>query len=433
LANYAHDMGYTHVEFLPVAEHLLDESWGYQPIACFAPTGRYGTPQDFMFLIDTLHRRGIGVILDWAAAPFPPGVGEADRLGYGRREVRRFLIDNALFWLDRYHVDGLRVGGLASLLSLDPSRQGVAGTPDRSGGGENLEALAFVRRFNERVYAEYPGAITIAEESTARPMVSRPTYAGGLGFGLKWDVGWAHDTLAYLAVDPIQRKHHHGRLTFRALYAFNENYLLPLAHDEVVGGKRSLLSRMPGDSWQKFASLRLLYGYQYAQPGKKLLFMGGEVGQWQEWNPNGSLDWHLLDWPLHRGLQRWVRDLNTFYRGEPAFHQLDCDPAGFEWVDCNDSEQSVLSLLRKGKSPDDQLLLVCNFTPVPRYNYRVGVPQGGRWEEVLNSDAPLYGGSGQGNMGGVRAAPVPWHGRSYLLNLTLPPLGVIALKRRPSV
>jgi 1,4-alpha-glucan branching enzyme len=439
LADYAHDLGYTHVQILPVAEYPADP-WGYRPISSFAPTSRHGSPQDFMFLIDTLHQRGIGVLLDWVPIPPRRGVWQlerrfaggvlvpdlltldslAQRQEFGRPEVSAFLLSSALFWLDRYHLDGLHVAGLTSLLRLDSP----------GGARENREALAFVRRFNEQVYGAYPDVVTSAEESTAHPLVSRPTSVGGLGFGLKWDVGWAHDTLAYLTRDPIDRKHHHGRLTFRPLYAFAENYLLPLGHDQVEQGKGSLLSRMPGDTWQKFANLRLLYGYQYAQPGKKLLFMGGEIGQWREWNSNTSLDWHLLKEPAHQGLQRWVRDLNTFYRGEPALHQLDCEQAGFEWIDCNDAEQSVISFLRKGRSPNDQLLVVCNFTPVPRYNYRVGAPQRGRWEEVLNSDAPLYGGSGQGNMGGVNAAPVSWHGRSYLLNLTLPPLGMIVLKNR---
>jgi 1,4-alpha-glucan branching enzyme len=418
-------MGYTHVQLLPVAEHSLDEPWGHRAVGAFAPASRYGTPQDFMFLIDALHRRGVGVILDWAPGPGPQAALDtsARRRDYGRREVRSFLLDNALFWLDKYHVDGLHVGGVGAVLHLDSSA-------NPHGGQEDLEGLAFLRRFNERVYGEHPDVLTLAEEGTGWPMVSRPTYVGGLGFGLKWDVGWAHDTLAYMELEPIYRKHHHGRLTSRATYAFGENDVLPLAHDEVAPGKPSLLARMPGDAWQQFASLRLLYGYQYAQPGKKLLFMGGEIGQWQGWNANGSLDWHLLGCPLHQGLQRWVRDLNTAYRGEPALHQLDGDPAGFEWVDCNDTEQSVISLLRKGKAPDEPVLVVCNFTPVPRHNYRVGVSQAGRWEEVLNSDAPLYGGSGQGNLGGVTAAPVSWHGRSYLLNLTLPPLAMIALKRR---
>ena len=452
LADYVHDMGYTHVEFLPVLEHPLDGSWGYQTVGYFAPTSRFGTPQDFMFLIDTLHRRGIGVILDWVPAHFPRdghGIGYFDgthlyehadpRKGlhqdwgtfifnYGRREVSNFLISNALFWLDKYHLDGLRVDAVASMLYLDYSRQPGEWIPNQYGGRENLEAIDFLRRFNERVYAEYPDVMTVAEESTAWPMVSRPTYVGGLGFGLKWDMGWMHDMLSYMTLDPVHRSYHHNRLTFRMLYAFTENFALPLSHDEVVHGKGSLLAQMPGDTWQKFANLRLLLGYMYTQPGKKLLFMGGELGQWDEWNHDASLDWHLLDEPLHRGLQRWVRDLNTLYRGEPALHQLDCDPQGFEWVDCNDAQQSVISLIRHGKTNPHPLLVLCNFTPVPRHNYRVGVPRPGRWNEILSSDATLYGGGGQGNFGGVTAAPVPWHGRPYSLNLTVPPLGMILLK-----
>jgi 1,4-alpha-glucan branching enzyme len=455
LADYCHHMGYTHVELLPISEHPLDASWGYQTVGYFAPTSRFGTPQDFMCFVDLLHQRGIGVILDWVPAHFPrdehglaffdgthlyehadPRLGEHQDWGtfifnYGRREVSNFLISNALFWLDKYHIDGLRVDAVASMLYLDYSRKEGEWVPNRFGGRENIDAIEFLRRLNSRVYSEYPDVLTIAEESTAWPGVSRPTYVGGLGFGYKWDMGWMHDTLRYLDHDPVHRKYHHNELTFRMLYAFTENYLLPLSHDEVVHGKRSLLSKMTGDPWQQFANLRLLYGYMYAQPGKKLLFMGGEFGQWDEWNHDRSLDWHLTHSPLHNGLQRWVRDLNTFYRGEPALHQLDCDSAGFEWIDANDFEQSALTFLRKGQNLDEQIVVACNFTPVPRYNYRIGVSHGGFWEESLNSDAPLYGGSGQGNLGGVEAAPVPWHGRAYMLTVTLPPLGVVFLKRRP--
>ncbi len=454
LADYVHHLGYTHVEFLPLSEYPLDASWGYQTVGLYAPTSRFGTPQDFMYLVDTLHQRGIGVILDWVPAHFPrdehglayfdgthlyehedPNQREHRDWGtyvynYGRKEISNFLIGNALFWLDKYHIDGLRVDAVASMLYLDYSRKEGEWTPNRYGGRENLDAVDFLRRFNERVYAEYPDVLTVAEESTAWGGVSRPTYLGGLGFGYKWDMGWMHDTLDYMSLDPVYRKYHHSRLTFRMLYAWTENYLLPLSHDEVVHGKRSLLSKMPGDDWQKFANLRLLYGYMYAQPGKKLLFMGGEFGQWNEWNHDTSLDWHLLDYPIHQGLQRWVRDLNTFYRGEPAMHLLDCDPAGFEWIDCNDWEGGVIGLMRKSKSPEDALIVVCNFTPVPRHNYRVGVPQGGTWQEALNSDAPLYGGSGQGNMGEVSAAPVSCHGRPYLLNITVPPLGMVVFKHK---
>jgi 1,4-alpha-glucan branching enzyme len=454
LANYVHDMGYTHVEFLPLCEHPLDASWGYQTVGYYAPTSRFGTPQDLMYLIDYLHQRGIGVILDWVPAHFPRdqhGLGFFDgshlyehadpKLGYhpdwgtyiynyGRKEVSNFLISNALFWLDKYHIDGLRVDAVASMLYLDYSRKEGEWTPNEFGGRENLQAIAFLRRLNERIYGEYPDVVTFAEESTSWPQVSRPTYLGGLGFGYKWDMGWMHDTLYFLARDPVHRKYHYNQLTFRMLYAFSENYVLPLSHDEVVHGKGSLIAKMPGDEWQKFANLRILFGYMYAQPGKKLLFMGGEFGQWNEWNFDTSLDWHLLQNPLHSGLQRWVRDLNTFYRGEPAMHRLDCDATGFEWIDCCDAETSTISLLRKSKAEDDTLAIVCNFTPVPRTNYQIGVPRGGFWEEVLNSDAPLYGGSGQGNLGGLHTAPVPCHGRDYMLTITVPPLGMVVFKRR---
>jgi 1,4-alpha-glucan branching enzyme len=455
LADYVAEMGYTHVELLPVTEHPFDGSWGYQTVSYFAPTSRFGTPQDFMFLVDTLHRRGIGVILDWVPAHFPRdehGLGYFDgthlyehsdpRLGehrdwgtfiynFGRREVSNFLLSSALFWLDKYHIDGLRVDAVASILYLNYSRKEGEWIPNEYGGPENLDAIAFLKRCNETIYREYPDVQVIAEESTTWPMVSRPTYLGGLGFGLKWDMGWMHDALQYMQLAPVFRSQHHNELTFRMLYAFSENFVLPLSHDEVVHGKASLLAKMPGDEWQKFANLRLLFAYMYAQPGKKLLFMGGEFGQWGEWNHDASLEWDLLQYAPHSGLRRWVRDLNTFYRAEPAFHNLDCDPAGFEWIDANDSAQSMLTFLRKGRSPDQVALVVCNFTPVTRYNYRVGVPQGGRWDEVLNSDAPLYGGSGQGNLGGVTAAPLSWHGRPYLLNLTAPPLAVVVFKRAP--
>jgi 1,4-alpha-glucan branching enzyme len=407
-----------------------------------------------MFLIDTLHRRGIGVIMDWVPAHFPDdphGLGQFDgtplyehadpRRGrhpdwnslifnYGRPEVANFLISSALFWIDRYHVDGLRVDAVASMLYLDYSRKEGRWVPNEFGGRENLEAITLLRRVNERVHAEFPGVLTIAEDSTAWPMVTRPTSVGGLGFDLKWDLGWMHDTLAYMALDPLFRKHHHDLLTFRAMYAFSENFVLPLSHDEVVHGKGSLLGKMPGDTWQKFANLRLLFGWMHAQPGKKLLFMGSDFGQGREWDHDASLDWHLMEDPMHGGLSRWVRDLNTFYRGEPALHELDGHPTGFTWVNCHDAEQSVVSLIRRSKDGGELILFVFNFTPVPRHNYRVGVPKGGRWEELLNSDAALYGGSGQGNEGGVRAAPVSWHGQFHSLNLTLPPLGVLAMRWR---
>jgi 1,4-alpha-glucan branching enzyme len=349
---------------------------------------------------------------------------------YARNEVQSFLISSALFWLDIYHADGLRVDAVASMLYLDYARKEGEWIPNEYGGRENLEAIAFLRRLNEEVYRERPGIQTIAEESTAWPMVSRPTYVGGLGFEMKWDMGWMHDTLEYMSKDPIHRKFHHNLLTFRLLYAFHENFILPLSHDEVVYGKGSLLQKMPGDTWQKFANLRLLLGYMYAQPGKKLLFMGGEFGQWNEWYHEESLHWHLLGDPSHAKLQRWVQDLNGLYRSESALHELDFDSGGFEWIDCNDSEHSVLSLMRRGSSGEDSVVVVSNFTPVPRSNYRMGVPRGGYWTEILNSDATEYGGSGFGNMGAVEASPIGFHGRSYSLNLSLPPLAVVFLKQR---
>ena len=452
LADYVHDAGFTHVEFLPVMEHPFDGSWGYETTGYFAPTSRFGTPTDFMYLIDYLHQHGIGVILDWATAHFPKdeaGLGFFDgshlyehadpRQGeqrdwntfvfnYGRNEVRSFLISNALFWFDKYHVDGLRVDAVASMLYLDYGRAEGQWIPNVYGGKENIDAIQFLRMLNESVYAAFPNVLTIAEESTAWPNVSRPTYIGGLGFGLKWNMGWMHDMLGYLSQDPVFRSYHHNQITFSLLYAFSENFLLPLSHDEVVYGKGSLLRKMPGDEWQRFANLRLLFGYMFGHPGKKLLFMGGEFGQWSEWNHDGSLEWHLLQAPMHAGLQRWVRDLNTAYRGQPALYQRDFEAGGFTWVDCSDFQRSVISFLRRGQNPDDQLLFVCNFTPVVRANYRVGVPQHGLWNEILNSDAPLYGGSGQGNFGGLQAAPLPIHGQSFSLNMTLPPLAVLVFR-----
>ncbi|MGH7830951.1 MAG: 1,4-alpha-glucan branching protein GlgB, partial [Candidatus Binatia bacterium] len=449
LAEYLRRMGFTHVEFLPIMDHPFFGSWGYQITGYFAPSGNYGTPQDFMFLIDTLHQNGIGVVLDWVPSHFPTdehGLGYFDgthlyehadpRQGlhrewssyifnYGRNEVRSFLISNALFWLDRYHADGLRVDAVASMLYLDYARNEGEWIPNKYGGRENLEAIDFLRRLNEAVYSSYPDVQTTAEESTSWPMVSRPTHVGGLGFGLKWDMGWMHDTLEYMSKDPIHRKHHHNHLTFRMLYAFHENFVLPLSHDEVVYGKRSLLGKMPGDGWQKFANLRLLFGVMYGQPAKKLLFMGGEFGQWREWTHDAGLDWHLVESLPHAGVQNWVADLNRLYRDTPALHRRDCDPAGFEWIDCTDAEAGAISFLRKGRPADAIVLVVCNFTPVVRMNYRVGVPRGGFWREALNSDAGGYGGSGQGNLGGVEAAPVPFHGRPYSLNLTLPPLAAM--------
>ncbi len=448
LAEYVGEQGFTHVEFLPVMEHPFYGSWGYQVTGYFAPTCRYGTPQDFMYLVDILHRAGVGVILDWVPSHFatdPHGLAGFDgsalyehpdpRRGwhpdwgsaifdYGRPEVRSFLLSSALFWLDRYHADGLRVDAVASILYLDYSRPEGEWLPNEYGGRENLDAIRFLRRLNEEVYRNFPDVQTVAEESTAWPMVSRPTSLGGLGFGLKWDMGWMHDTLTYFRRDPVYRKYHHRELTFRMLYAFTENFVLALSHDEVVHGKGSLWGKMAGDEWQKFAHLRLLLGYQYAQPGKKLLFMGGEFGQRREWDHEGSLDWHLLQDVRHAGVQRWVRDLNRLYRWEPALHELDCEPAGFEWIDPDDSDHSVLSFLRKSRH-GRVVAVVCNFTPVPREGYRVGVPRGGWWREVLNSDAAEYGGSGWGNLGGVRAEPQPHHGRPYSVSLNLPPLGVL--------
>ena len=448
LADYVHDAGFTHIELLPVMEHPFDGSWGYETTGYFAPTSRFGSPNDFKYFVDYLHQHEIGVILDWVPAHFPKdeaGLGYFDgshlyehadpRKGehpdwntfvfnYGRNEVRSFLISNALFWLDQYHVDGLRVDAVAAMLYLDYGRPAGEWIPNRYGGKENIEAIEFLRSFNESVYAAFPDVMTIAEESTAWPLVSRPNYVGGLGFGLKWNMGWMHDMLAYMSQDPVFRSYQHNQITFSLLYAFTENFVLPFSHDEVVYGKGSLLRKMPGDEWQKFANLRLLYGFMFGHPGKKLLFMVNECGQWSEWNHDASLDWHLLGSPLHFALARWVRDLNTVYRGQPALYELDFDPAGFAWVDCKDFQRSVVSFLRRGRNEDDLLLFVCNFTPVVRQNYRVGVPREGFWKEVLNSDAPLYGGSGQGNFGGLHAVPLPIHGLPYSINMTLPPLAV---------
>jgi 1,4-alpha-glucan branching enzyme len=456
LGDYVSRMGFTHVEFMPVMEHPLYESWGYQVTGYFAPTSRYGTPQDFMFLVDYLHQNGIGVILDWVPSHFPAdefGLQNFDgthlfehadpRLGvhpdwgssifnYGRNEVRGFLLSSALNWLDRYHADGLRVDAVASMLYLDYSRKAGEWIPNKFGGRENLEAVDLLRRFNIEVYKEQPDTQTIAEESTAWPLVSRPTYVGGLGFGMKWDMGWMHDSLYYFEREPVHRRFHHSNLTFRMLYAFGENFMLPLSHDEVVHGKGALISKMPGDDWQKFANLRLLFGWMYAQPGKKLIFMGGEFGQWREWDVESSLDWHLLDNPMHGGLRLWVGDMNRIMREERSLHELDFDPAGFSWIDVTDADQSVVSLLRRSSTPNDVLAAVFNFTPVPRHNYQIGVPLGGRWRELVNSDAPLYGGSGMGNMGGVDAVPVGMHGHLHSITLTLPPLGMLFLKPEPA-
>jgi len=452
LTEYVLRLGFTHVEFLPVMEHPFTGSWGYQTTGYFAPTSRYGTPQDFMYLIDCLHQNGIGVYLDWVPSHFPTdehGLAYFDgthlfehedpRQGfhpdwgsyifnYGRNEVRSFLMSSAFLWLDAYHVDGLRVDAVASMLYLDYSRKAGEWIPNKYGGRENLEAIDFLRRFNTDVYEAHPDVQTMAEESTAWPMVSRPTYVGGLGFGMKWDMGWMHDMLEYMSRDPVFRKYYQGELTFRMLYAFTENFLLPLSHDEVVHGKGSLIGKMPGDEWQRFANLRLLLGSMYAQPGKKLLFMGDEFGQVREWGHDQSLEWHVLQFPNHAGIQKWVEDLNHVYRREPALHQLDLDPAGFEWIDCNDSDYSTLTFIRKGQSGRELIVVACNFTPVPRLNYRVGVPRGGFWREILNSDAPQYWGGGWGNLGGVEATQVPCHGRPYSVSLTLPSLGIVFLR-----
>ena len=449
LPEYLKGMGFSHAEFLPIMEHPFYGSWGYQVLGDFAPTSRYGTPQDLMTLIDRLHQNGIGVILDWVPSHFTTDVHglayfdgthlyeHADTrqglhpewssllFNYGRNEVQSFLISNALFWLEKYHADGLRVDAVASMLYLDYARTEGGWIPNQHGGRENLDAISFIRHLNEESYARHPDAQTIAEESTAWPLVTRPCYVGGLGFGLKWDMGWMHDTLRYMSKDPIYRKYQHNDLTFRMLYAFNENFVLPLSHDEVVHGKGSLLGKMSGDDWQKFANLRALYGYMYAQPGKKLIFMGGEFAQWREWHHDESLDWHLLQYAPHQGMHNWVRDLNRFYRNERSMYELEFTYDGFEWVDCNDAENSVISLIRKGRTTSRVTLAVMNFTPVPRFNYRVGAPWGGIWREALNSDAKEYGGSGLGNAGSVEAEAIPQHGRPFSLSITLPPLAAL--------
>jgi 1,4-alpha-glucan branching enzyme len=454
LAAYLRKMNFTHVELLPVMEHPFYGSWGYQCTGYFAATSRYGTPQDLMYLIDVLHQNEIGVILDWVPSHFPTdehGLSYFDgthlyehadpRKGFqpdwgslvfnlGRNEVRSFLLSSALYWLGVFHTDGLRVDAVASMLYLDYSRKHGEWIPNEFGGRENLEAISFLRRLNEDVYKAHPDVQVIAEESTSWPMVSRPAYVGGLGFGMKWDMGWMHDTLRYFALDSVHRKFHHNDLTFRAMYAFSENFVLPLSHDEVVHGKGSLIRKMPGDEWRRFANLRLLFAHMYSQPAKKLIFMGGEFGQWREWNHDASLDWSLLDATANAGLQRWVEDLNKAYRDIPALHELDFSPEGFEWIDCCDTENSIIVLMRNSTS-DQPVIVALNFTPMPRYNYQIGVPTGGHWAEVLNSDAVIYGGSGQGNMGGVDAAPIPLHGRKWSVTLTLPPLGAVFL--RPSM
>ncbi len=450
LAEYARDLGFTHVELLPIMEHPFYGSWGYQTLSYFAPSARYGTPQDFMYFVDTLHQAGLGVILDWTPAHFPcdaHGLAQFDgtalyehadpRLGfhpewkscvfnYGRREVSEFLTSSALFWLAQYHIDGLRLDAVASMLYLDYARPEGSWIPNATGGKENTEAIAFLRQLNQSIKTHFPDVLSFAEESTAWPAVSRPVERGGLGFDMKWNMGWMHDTLAYFANDPLYRTYRQDQLTFSIWYAFFENFILPLSHDEVVYGKSSLLGKMPGDDWQKRANLRLLLGYMWTHPGKKLLFMGGEFGQIREWNHDAALDWYLLEQGPHQGLQRWVQDLNRAYRAQASLHEMDFSADGYSWVDKQDHQQSVISFLRLNQNGERPILVVCNFTPVPRHNYRIGVPRGGVWTEILNSDATLYGGSGQGNLGAVEAAPVGAHGHFHSLVLTLPPLAMIA-------
>lgn len=451
LIEHVTNLNFTHVEFLPVMEHPFAGSWGYQTLGFFSPTARFGSPQDFMFLIDSLHQAGIGVILDWVPSHFAvDGHGLASFDGthlyehadprqgfhpdwgtfifnYSRDEVRSFLLSSAFFWLDKFHVDGLRVDAVASMLYLDYSREDGEWIPNEFGGNENIDAIWFLRRLNEEVYGNFPGVQMIAEESTAWPMVSGPTYVGGLGFGFKWDMGWMHDTLSYLANEPVHRSHHHNEITFRSVYAFTENYLLPLSHDEVVHEKGSLLEKMPGDSWQQFANLRLLYSYQFALPGKKLLFMGGEIGQRSEWDHDGSVHWHLLDHESHRGSLRLVSDLGRIYRDEPALHQMDNKEAGYEWLEGGDWERSILAFVRKD-AVGNPIVCVFNFTPVPRADLRVGVPNGGEWMEVFNSDASEYWGSGHHLNNSITAEAEPWHGRDQSVVLNLPPLAAVFLK-----
>jgi 1,4-alpha-glucan branching enzyme len=451
LIPYVKEMGYTHIELLPVMEHPFSGSWGYQVTGFYAPTSRFGRPQDFKAFVDECHRHGIGVILDWVPGHFPkdayalaqfdgtalyehadPRQGEHRDWGtlifnYGRNEVRNFLLANALYWLAEYHVDGLRVDAVASMLYLDYSRHEGQWVPNRFGGRENLDAIAFLRQLNTLTHAEHPGSITIAEESTSWPSVSRPTYVGGLGFTYKWNMGWMNDILEYVKQDPIHRRWHHTRITFSLLYAFSENFTLPFSHDEVVHGKGSMFGKVPGDDWQKAATLRALYGYMYAHPGKKLMFMGCEFGQGREWNYDRSLDWHLLDRPLHAGLKRFVADLNRVYASQPALHGLDFDPAGFQWIDCNDNENSVVSFMRRS-ADGDVVVAILNFTPVPRDGYRIGVPAAGAFDELINSDSEAYGGSNLGNAGVVFTEPVPSHGQEQSLRLNLPPLGFLLFK-----
>ena len=454
LVPYVKEMGFTHIELLPVSEFPFDGSWGYQPVGLYAPTSRFGDPEDFQAFVERCHAEGIGVLLDWVPGHFPTdphGLGFFDgshlyehadpRQGfhmdwntliynYGRSEVSGFLVNNALYWMDRFHLDGIRVDAVASMLYLDYSRKPGQWVPNRYGGRENLEAIDFLKRMNIEVYGGYPGAMTVAEESTAWPGVSRPTDAGGLGFGFKWNMGWMNDTLRYISKEPVHRRFHHHDLTFGLLYAFSENFMLPISHDEVVHGKGSMIAKMPGDEWQKFANLRAYYAFMWTHPGKKLLFMGCEFAQWREWDHNSGLDWHLLQNPRHAGIQSLIRDLNRVYRDNPALHRLDCQEAGFEWIDSQDDANSVLAFLRKSDGDDPPVAIVCNFTPLPRHNYRIGVPEGGDWVELINTDAADYGGSGTGNLGTVTADDTGWHGRPYSLDLSLPPLGALILQPR---
>jgi 1,4-alpha-glucan branching enzyme len=452
LIPYVRAMGFTHIELLPVMEHPFAGSWGYQVTGFFAPTSRYGPPEDFKHFVDACHRDGIGVILDWVPGHFPkdlhalarfdgtalyehedPRQGEHQDWGtlifnYGRREVRSFLLSSALYWIEEFHVDGLRVDAVASMLYLDYSRAPGQWVPNKFGGRENLDAISFLQEMNVRLGAEHPDVPTIAEESTAWPGVSRPVHLGGLGFTYKWNMGWMHDMLDYCRQDPIHRKYHHDRITFSMLYAFTENFVLPFSHDEVVHGKRSMLDKMPGDAWQKHANLRALYGYMFTHPGKKLLFMGAEIGEWHEWNHDWQLDWELLGDPRHAGLQRWVQDLNAVYRAEPSLWEIDFEPRGFAWIDPHDHDNSVISFLRRAEREDDFTVVLVNFTPVPRHGYRIGVPRGGLYREVLNSDSEYYGGSNVGNAGRIAAEDTPSHGFPHSLVLTLPPLGFLLLK-----
>ena len=456
LAGYVRDMGFTHVELMPITEHPFDGSWGYQSLGYFGPTSRFGTPQDFMHFVDTMHQYGIGVLVDWVPAHFPcdgHGLAQFDGthlyehadpkegyhpdwrsaiFNYGRHEVRNFLISSALFWLEKYHIDGIRVDAVASMLYRDYSRKEGEWIPNQYGGRENLEAIEFLKRLNAVVYEQHPSVLTVAEESTSWPLVSRPTYLGGLGFAFKWNMGWMNDTLRYMSKEPVHRSYHHNDLTFGLLYAFHENFILPLSHDEVVHGKGSLINKMPGDDWQKFANLRLLLSYMWAYPGKKLLFMGGEFAQWSEWVSSRSLDWHLLEYEPHRGIQRLVADLNWHLRSVPALARYDCSWEGFQWVECHDSQNSVLSFVRYGLPNEEPVLVVANFTPVPRYGYRLGVPWRGRWTEIFNSDATVYGGGNVGNTGGVWANEESSHGYPHSVTVTVPPLGVTILKAEHS-